>query len=977
MTVRFGVLGTVEVWRDGTPLAVPSGRTRLALAMMLLNTGRFTSTDRLIDGLWHDPPQHAKARLHNIIRDLRQRLGADAIVTRSPGYELAEHALDLAEFRRLVTHAAQLRASGDHAAAHTLLDSALALWRGPALADVAGDWADEVRVTLTDERLAAVEARLDARLDLERYDDALRELAELVADHPYRESLYARQLRALAGVGRAVDALETYRRVHRLFVDELGIVPGQELRDLERLILRGELPAPVSGARTAMPPPTLALTGRDKLISRIVDELRADRGFPSVALLVGPGGVGKTTAALAAAQELRESFPDGALFLDLRGSLDPLDPHEALGRLLRMLDVSGSAVPDDPDERVGLYRSRLATSRILVVLDDAATERQVRPLLPQHAGCGAVVTSRRQLGALIGPVRLTVPVLTQQDAVDLLGRIIGAGRTAAEPDAAVEVVALCGNLPLAVRVVAARLAVHPSWTLAELRTLLADERGRLNELAIGDMDVRATFELSYRTLDPDARLLFRRLGLLSTPDWPAWVAAELTGRPAGRVLDELADAHLVEPLGRDEVGQSRFRLHDLIAEFAAERSTMEESSSTLDAARWRVLSQWLALAAEADERVEHGMVVGQDVAGPAAPLRSPAAGAEPAEWFEVERISLTTAVDDACRAGHPDLAARLALRLAGFLALRSYDDDRERVLRRALAQRPNDRLGVRLLAALWGVCAQRDRYAELPALAAEELAAARRLGDREHELLALTHAGRSARMLGRFAEAVEWLDQAIGVARHPSMPPALLTRALAALAHVRTSIGDPAAAVELLAEAVELGDHTRTSAMHLHAYGVNLTAVGRLDEAVRVLTMARTLVDGQDERGAAWLDHALADVDVRRGRFAPARARLARALQVQEEVGDQEGMAEVQRSLADLALARGAFEEALGWAGSALEIWRRLDARHEVASILDRLATAHAHLGDEAAAASHHEESRALLANLNLTEAALRRPDLP
>jgi Bacterial transcriptional activator domain/NB-ARC domain len=314
---------------------------------------------------------------------------------------------------------------------------------------------------------------LDVRLDLERFDDVLDELTELVAEQPYREGLHARLLRALAGAGRTADALAAYGRVHRLFVDDLGIHPDKN---------SATWPAS-SGAASPVRrrhdrPCRCRPTGRVELIGTIVDELRADGDHPPVALPVGPGGIGKTTAALAAAQELGGAFPDGQLFLDLRGSHDPLNPHEALGRLLRMLGVTGAALPDDPNERLGLYRSRLAAARLLIVLDDAATERQVRPLLPQRTGCGAVLTSRRQLGALIGPVRLPVPVLTRQDAISLLARITSPTRTDAEPTAADQVVSLCGHLPLAVRVAGARLAVHPEWTVADLADLGGRGAGR-------------------------------------------------------------------------------------------------------------------------------------------------------------------------------------------------------------------------------------------------------------------------------------------------------------------------------------------------------------------------------------------------------------------------------------------------------------------------------------------------------------------
>jgi len=640
--------------------------------------------------------------------------------------------------------------------------------------------------------------------------------------------------------------------------------------------------------------------------------------------------------------------------------------------------VTGAALPDDQEERLGLYRSRLAAARLLIVLDDAATERQVRPLLPQRPGCGAVLTSRRQLGALIGPVRLPVPVLSREDAITLLARISGATRTDAEPTAAVEVVTLCGHLPLAVRVAGARLAVHPEWTLADLAARLADARGRLDVLTMGDVDVRATFALSYQALDPFARLVFRRLGLLSTPDWPAWVAEELAGSgPVDRVLDQLSDAHLVEPLGRDDVGQLRFRLHDLISGFARERAVAEDGSAERGAAWRRLLSQWLALAGEADARVEHGMLANWDTGAQDVPARSLAAVVdEPVEWFEVERINLTTAVADACREGQANLAGRLALRLSGFLTQRSYEDDRERVLRQALAHSPDDDLLVGLLGSLWSVYAQRDQYAELPPIAEAELAAARRLGDRERELMALIHAGRSARLVGQFPAAVAWLDEALAVARHPSMPSVLLARAISGLAKVHADLGNRETAVALLTEVVALtrDDHARSRAMNLHACGVYLTDMGRLADAEQALTEAHSLVTTHDVRGAAWLDQSLADVDIRVGRFTLARTRLTAALSTQEDLGDGEGTAEVLRSLSDLSATQGDFEQAAALAERALTIWRDLGSRLEQATTHARLTKIHHRLNNPTAATESAEKCRALLRDLGLTEASLRPP---
>ncbi|MGH3992977.1 MAG: NB-ARC domain-containing protein, partial [Pseudonocardiaceae bacterium] len=399
-----------------------------------------------------------------------------------------------------------------------------------------------------------------------------------------------------------------------------------------------------------------------------------------IALLVGPGGIGKSSLALAAAYALAGAFPDGQLYADLRGNHgNAADPHAVVGRFLRALGVDGATLPDDRDERIAMYRSQLAGKRVLVVLDDAATERQARPLVPGTASCRALVTSRHQLGALVGAARWTIPVLTTIDAVELLARIVGQERVAAEPDAAGAIVGLCARLPLAVSVAAARLAVHPSWRLEDFRRRLAEERDRLDELTVGDLDVRASIGLSYRMLDPEPRRLLRRLGLIDAPDWPAWVACALvdsTSAAAEGGLDRLVDVHLVEPLGRDAIDQHRFRLHDLVAAFARERALAEDGDAERAGALSRVLTGWLALATVADEAIPHHLVRPPTTNRPDPPPDVKIVDWDGANaWFEVERRSLVCAVDQACRSAWPDLAGPLALRLSGFLALRSYDDD--------------------------------------------------------------------------------------------------------------------------------------------------------------------------------------------------------------------------------------------------------------------------------------------------------------
>lgn len=966
------MLGPIEVRVDGAPRPFGAGRDRFVLATLLLGAGRTTTSARLIDALWDDPPRTAKAQLHNIISRLRRTIGrTDLILTHATGYELrltGGDTLDAAEFRGLAAEGRHALAAGDPAGAAALFDTALGLWRGPALAGLPDELAAATRNGLHEERLAAREARLDAWLALGRHTDMLTELTALLAEHPYRENLHQARMLAYAGAGLRADALATYRQAHRTLADGLGIAPGPALRSLEQRIARGEdvTPRPARVVARQLPPPAAILTGRDELVA----EVRAALGGPAPCLLVGPGGVGKTAVALAAGGT--DVFTGGQLFADLRGTQEtPADPHVVVGRFLHALGVRQAALPKDRDERVALYRGLLAGSRTLVVLDDAASEEQVRPLLPADPGCAALVTSRHQLAALTGAHRWTVPVLDPAAAVDLLGRIAGPDRVAAEPGAAAELAAVCGRFPLAVSIAAARLAVRPDWTLAEFAGRLSRERDRLDELAVGDLDVRASIAAGYATLSAAAARLLRLLGLVTAPDWPAWVPSALLDGPARKPLDELVDVHLVAPPRRDAAGQERFRLHDLVADFAREKAEDEDGEPAVV----RVLSGWLALAAHADRQVPHG----ETFAPPAGSEAPPVPVTRPYEWFDAERASLSTAVGDAVRIGRADLAGRLALHMSGYLELRCFYEDWLGALQTAIPPvraAGHDELLVRLLGATFAAYSLADRFAELPAVAEEELAVARGLGDRAAEVTALVHTGRAARDLGRYGQAGRRLAAAVALAEQAGGR--ALVDALAADAVLRLKAGDPARAVELLDRVRVLDDdpgHTARGVLYRYLTGLALTDLDRLDEARVVLAEGRAVCAAiEDDVGLVYLGWAAANVDIAVGAWQPAADALAGALRGAEKLGATDAVAEVLRSLGDLAAAQGRGEAAMDTLHRSLAIWRGLDAPVQTARTLARLEHVARALGDDATATACHREWRGLLAELELDERCLRLP---
>jgi DNA-binding SARP family transcriptional activator len=983
--VEFRLLGPVEVHHEGARLPAGSARERFVLAMLLLNPGRQVSTDYLVDRLWPEPPATAKAQLHNLVSKLRTRLHEvddGLIVTRPSGYEfrLGGHRLDVAEFQALVVDARRASSAGDHAAAASALDRALALWRGAALTDIPNGLGIDIRQGLAEERLAAAEAKLDAELALGRFDTVVREVQPLLAEHPYREHLYGRLMRALAGSGRRADALATYQTAYRRFADELGVEPGTALRELEQRILRGEPEGTVPSSTSRpiprqLPPAIRRITGREQLLDSITQALAEGTG--GVVVLVGPGGVGKTTLALAAGHRMAQIFDGGQLYADLRGSQpEPTDPHEVAGRFLRALGVDGLAVPEDRDERIAMYRSQLAERRLLIVLDDAAGEAQVRPLLPGSGGSGVVLTSRRQLAALMTAQRISVPELVDEAALDLLSEVAGRERVTADLGAARRIVELCAGLPLAVCIAGARLATQPEWESSGLADRLAAERGRLDELAAGDLDVRASLALSYQALEPEPARLFRRLGRLDAVDWPAWVADAVYGAPAGELLRQLADIHLVEPRGTDSVGQQRYRMHDLIAEYAAEQSErgLEEVESA-----GRVLDGWLALASEADDLVEHGLPAVDGLTLPEPPRPAGAHGLTEkiaSAWFEVERPNLLAAIDHAARRGLATTAAAIALRLGGFLQIRAYDDDRMRAYEQAVQSLRQtagaEAVLLRVLGTLFAASSDRADYDKMAEISADQLALAREVGDRQRQIQALAQAGHTARVRGRLRESAERLEEAISLFDSDTSD-RMTSMVLSYRAYTHLDQAEPTEGLRLVERALDIERRLQRPlvlAWRLMAYGSLLTMVDQLREAGAALAEATQAAKRVgDELTEASAEIRSADVEIRLGDLDQAKDRLLRALQVTDELGDREASADALRGLGDVAVARGEPEAAAKVLRESLARWRRLGRSLEIARVLARLDRV---LGEDGAA--YREEWQRLLSELGLDAASLRLP---
>src|SRR5215467_4960590 len=609
--LAFHVLGPLQVTRAGAPVTLGGPRERVLLAALLVEHGRVVSVDGLAQALWGDhPPATARHQVAIGVSRLRKALaaagaGRDVIATCAPGYLVAGGWLDARCFEERARQARDALAAGDREEAARLLRAALSLWRGPALNGIDRPFAEIEAARLEERRLMVTEEHVGLELDLGRHEELVGELFALVRAHPLRERLRGLLMLALHRAGRRAEALTVYQDGRRQLVETLGVEPGPQLRAMHQALLRDE-PAwdgdrpprragdPAAGGDQAghippvpaqLPPDVRGFTGRRAELDAL-DELAAipqaaangagERPLP-IGIVAGVAGVGKTGLALHWGHRAMHRFPDGQLYADLRGydaHREPLPPGAALDGFLRALGVPGEQIPGGLDERAALFRSALHGRQVLIVLDNARTPEQVRPLLPGSSSCLVLVSSRDRLDDLVaceGARLYALGVLHLGEASDLLGRMAGDRRI--DPATAGRIAVLCDRLPLALRIAAARLAIHPDGAAADLADRLADEQRRLAELSQAHRGVRASFALSYRELPARAATLFRLLGLLDAADFAAWAAAALLDaatREAEDLLDQLVQAGLLEVAGRDGAGQVRYRLHDLMRLYARE-----------------------------------------------------------------------------------------------------------------------------------------------------------------------------------------------------------------------------------------------------------------------------------------------------------------------------------------------------------------------------------------------------------------------
>jgi DNA-binding SARP family transcriptional activator len=963
--MQLRILGPLELVADHHLIKTGGPREHIVLAALALRANRVVTVEYLIDAVWgEDPPTTARSQIQTCISALRKVLDSasllDAIATSAAGYSLriSGDDLDSEKFARLTASARASAAGNEIAAAALELRVALDLWYGPALAGLPSELVQRGAAALDEARLTALEERLRLDLELGRHQEIAGELSVLAAEYPLRERLQGFLMLAHYRSGRQAEALQVYRQARTALDAEIGVEPGQELRDLEQCVLRQdhslnlpEAAGPVIAPAAKQPvsprqlPSSVAdFIGRDTHIAEIKrlvhDQTPAGKTRYAVPVIAisGSGGVGKTTLVLRAAHELSAEFPDGHLYADLGGPAGDDRISVLLARFLRALGVSGSMIPEDTDERAKMYRSRLASKRLLLVFDDVHSEQQVTALLPGSPSCAVIVTSRIRLSGLPGARWIDLEIFDSETSTDLLASIAGAQRLAAEPDATSDLVRYCGGLPLALRIAGARLVARPHWPVAALARRLKDERNRLDELSHHGLEVRTSIALTYGSLPDRTQRLFRLFASLQAPDFPAWTAAALLDADlasAEDLIEQLIDAQMLDAV-QGPTGDIRYRFHDLIRVYAQEQLTATETEEQLQAALTRLLGGWLALAEQA-HRKEYGgdytILHGSAPRWRAAQWADDDLIGNPMDWLENERAGLVCAVKQAYEAGFDEVCWDLALTLVSLFEVKGYLDDwRETAeLAGSLTSRVGNATGhAAMLYSAGSLHLFQKRLDEAGQSFASALEIFRDEGDVHGQALVLRNSAIVDRLHGAFVQMQAKYTEALAKMRAVGD---LVGAAniLRNLGKFRIDEGDTKDAARLLAEALSLCQQVgyRRGEAQVEAQLAGLyMQTGRIPLARQALNrVLRTVREIGDQMGEAHALYGLGIVRYREGRLDSAEATLVHALSLSQRVGNRFIEGQARFTLGEISIARGENAAAVPHLHEAIAAFSELNSR--------------------------------------------------
>jgi DNA-binding SARP family transcriptional activator/tetratricopeptide (TPR) repeat protein len=993
--VEFRLLGPLEVSVDGKNIELRSNRVRVVLALLLLHSGRVVQVTRLVDALWDDcPPTTAKGQVQTCISALRHQFAefgaGDLVSTTSVGYviNIPPGSLDIAVFEELTARA---RVAAEQHIENAVRDfrAALELWRGPAAADVNSRDVQAMAARLNEDRVRVVEECIQLELALGRHHDLIGELSALVIEHPLRELLRAQHILALYRSGRQAEALESFQQIRRILRDELGLEPGGRLRSLQSAILAKDAtldaPPETTASLTALRVETVVVprqlpaaisdfTGREELLDDLVAILTTaepdGRKYLPVASLNGKGGVGKTALALQAAQAVRGLYPDGQLFVQLRDADgQPVSAMELMASVLRSLGLPLLRLPEELPERTAIYRSWLGEKKVLIVLDDAHSASQVLALIPGSPRCGVIVTSVHQLYSLPGAEHFEVNDFDEDTGIAFLARLIGSDRIAAEPAAALTLVGLCDYLPLAIRIVAARLATRRHWSIGHMIERMNDESRRLDELAYSGLGIRTTLATAYSEQSVAARRLFLRLGLLGTADFAGWVSAPLLDvaiETANDLLEELVEARLVE-VRESEDGSSRFRCHDLVRIYALERLAADEPPDQRAAALERLLGCWLSLAVEG-----HRRIYGGDFAvlhGAADLWRLPAQVcdqllASPLSWFKAERAGLVLAVTQAAQVRLDEVCWDLAVTAVTLFESEHLVEDWQKtheIALHATRQAGNVRGEAAVLYSL-GNLAHYGRLREAPRYLEPALRAFEQLADTHGRALALSALAFADRQDGRSDRALERYGLAL-VGYRAAGDGVGEADALNNMAQIQMDRENYDQALELLEQAFALGQSLgahRVAAQVECRFGEYYLRIGDVWRAERSFHSALEMVrNAGDLVGEIYALIGLGTVRTLQGRYEQAQDDLSAALSLSRHMTSGNLVnGRILLALAELYLDKDGPESAVPYIGEALAVFSEVEPTNVWrARVLELKARADEQANDGAAAAAARRQA--------------------
>jgi DNA-binding SARP family transcriptional activator/tetratricopeptide (TPR) repeat protein len=953
--MEFRTLGPIELWSAGQRQDLGSARVRSLLAMLLLTPRTMVPAETLIDRLWDTrPPPKARESLSVYVArlrsSLRQAVGDQVrLAGRTQGGYLLEvdpEAVDLHRFRRLGRQAAALAASGDYDHASALLREADGLWHGQPLAGIRGDWVVRMRDALEEERRAAIIERIGIELETGRHADLVGELRHLLTRYPLDETLVAHQMTALYRNGRQADALSLYRDTRDRLIEEQGAEPGAPLAEIHQRILSGDpglaSPAWSRGTQPAapdtLPPETTEFVGREEELGL----LTADHGSaPWLAVIEGMPGVGKTTLAARAARLVCDRYPDGTLYLDLHShnpGWPPLQPAEALHQLLRMLAVPAAQIPEAIGDRTALWRAHLSRRRAVVILDDAAGPEQIRPLLPLAGQCLILVTTRRKFPSLDGARTLTLDVLSVDEAI-MLFRQVARPTGAIDADQVATTVGLCGRLPLAITLMASRIAQADPPSLDDLIEEWSQSPAWLGGTGAASPEMIAAFDLSYRALDVGHQRIFRLLGISPAATHSSAAAAALGDcavAEAEQALAVLLDCHLLT-----QAPDGQFRLHDLVRGYAAARARRDDPAAEQRQAIGRLLDHYLHTADRAD-RVLHPFRLRPDlqIADQSADSPEPGTPEAAAGWLESEWRNILQAASYASRHEWKQECADLSFLLAEFLEIRAFWD--EAITAHTLALQASRYLAdpariAQASLALSVVLQQTGRHDDAIPLAEEAAGIYRSLADQRGEAAALDQIGLAHERTARSREALAYFQEA-----------------------------------KIL---YQVAANPRGIADTLSHSGIACWRLGRYREADDLMHAALALYrDIGDRRGEAKVLNNLGMVHLNNGQHREALDAYQRSLQIFRQIGGPQNEAILCQNLGSVHRHNGSYEEALASCRQALAIYRAIgdlpdeaDALNEIGAIYQRAACF-----DEALV--HHQKARLIAEEVgNLSQQLVAR----